>query len=111
MGSNLAITYEEVAAYQAEQGIALYDGNSGGYTTGGLYLSWTTEGGFSGTGWHNTNDSSSPANGYSDEEIRSEIEANGNLDTMFKNWTTNVDFRVRYDWLLNGPATNCVSEV
>ena len=59
MGKELGITYEEVKAYQASQGINTYAADSnGGYTTGGVYVEWEVTSGFTGQGWDETNNES-----------------------------------------------------
>lgn len=109
-GSNQAITYEEVAAYQADQGIAMYATGSGGYTTGGIYVLWTTDGGFTGEGWK-TNISNSPTEGMTEEEIQQEITNNGNLNNIFGKWVIEVDYNIRYPWIFNNIAESCRYEV
>ena len=115
-GSNQVVTYQEVAAYQAEQGIATYTGDSGGYTTGGIYVSWTFPQGFTATDWFN--DSSipgqefSPVSGMSQDDIQAAIEAdNGTLNTIFANWVAKVGYEARYNWILDCVPYNCRYEV
>lgn len=110
MATNQAVTYEEVKAYQAKYGIATYGVGSGGYTTGGIYVDWTTEGGFTGGGWQNKNPSS-PVYEMTDEEIEQEITANGDLDDVFKDWVDNVDYETRYNWILDTVSDGCRWEV
>lgn len=109
-GSNQVVTYEEVAAYQAEQGVATYAGNSGGYTTGGIWINWDQENGFSGTGWR-FDDSSSPAYELKQSDIDEMINSNGNLDLMFSEWVLNIDYETRYFWILKNVPGGCRYEV
>lgn len=110
MASNQVVTYEEVKAYQANNGISTYEVGSGGYTTGGIFVSWTTEGGFTGGGWQSGNPSS-PVFEWSDDAIEQEITNNGNLDNVFKNWMATKDYETRYNWILNNVSRGCRSEV
>ena len=110
MATNQAVTYEEVKAYQAKYGISTYGVGSGGYTTGGIYVDWTTEGGFTGNGWQSGN-SSSPVYGWSDEKIEQEITDNGNLDNVFEDWVDLKDYETRYNWILNNVSSGCRWEV
>lgn len=109
-GSNQVVTYEEVAAYQAEQGVATYAGNSGGYTTGGIWINWDQENGFSGTGWQ-FDDPSSPAYELEQRDIDEMINSNGNLDSMFSKWVLNINYETRYFWILNNVPGGCRYEV
>lgn len=111
-GSNQGITYEEVVAYQAEQGVATYAGNSGGYVTGGIWINWDQNSGFSGDGWKNT-DPNSPAFGYDQDDI-DEMIANsldGSLDEMFGAWVARVNYEVRYPWIIENIPASCRYEV
>lgn len=110
-GSSEAITYEEVKAYQANQGIAVY-GNSGGYVTGGIWINWDQTGGFSGTGWK-SEDKTSPAYGMSQEDINGMIQdsPDGSLNEMFRKWVQNVDYEIRYTWIFANIPESCRYEV
>ena len=110
-GSNEVITYSEIAAYQAEQGVTTYSGESGGYTTGGIWINWDQTSGFSGNGWLES-DEMSPAYGWSQADIDQEIQKNGDLDEMFKQWITDhSDYEARYTWIFNHIGENCRYEV
>lgn len=109
-GSNLAITYEEVAAYQAEQGIAMYADGSGGYTTGGIFIMWDREGGFTGQGWM-TKVSGSPTAGLSEDDIQTEIDNYNNINNIFSKWVQTVDYETRYTWIFTNIGDNCRYEV
>lgn len=110
MASNQVVTYEEVKAYRAQYGVALYAENSGGYTTGGIYVEWTTEGGFTGGGWK-TSDPSSPVYDMTDEQIKQIITNDTNLNSVFGAWVKKVDYVERYTWILNQVNDNCRYEV
>ena len=107
---NQVVTYEEVAAYQAKYGVATYAENSGGYTTGGIYVEWTSEGGFTGCGWQ-IDIPDSPLADKTPEEIQNEIDNNGNLNDSFKNWVDTVDYETRYRWILDSVSDNCRHEI
>lgn len=107
---NQVVTYEEVAAYQAKYGVATYAENSGGYTTGGIYVEWTSDGGFTGGGWQ-TGTANSPLAGKTSEEIQNEIDNNGNLNESFKTWVDTVDYETRYQWILYSVSRNCRHEI
>lgn len=109
MATNQAVTYEEVKAYQAKYGFSTYGAGSGGYTTGGIFVSWTTEGGFTGAGWQ-FGDRDSPVFGWSDEKIAQEITDKGNLDSVFKNWVDTKDYETRYNWILDDVNPGCRGE-
>lgn len=110
-GSNEVITYSEIAAYQADQGVATYADGSGGYTTGGIWINWDQTGGFSGAGWK-MEDSMSPAYGWDQSRIDLEIQQNGDLDEMFKQWIANhPDYESRYNWIFNHISSGCRFEV
>lgn len=110
MALNQVVTYEEVKAYQAQYGIATYGVGSGGYTTGGIYVDWTTDGGFTGKGWQ-TDVPGSPVSGWSEDAIRQEISNKDNLNSVFENWVNTVDYEVRYDWILKKVNDSCRWEV
>lgn len=109
MATNQAVTYEEVKAYQAKYGISTYGAGSGAYTTGGIHVSWTTDGGFTGGGWQ-TDVPGSPVSGWSEDAIRQEITDNGNLDSVFKNWVDTKDYEIRYNWILDYVSSGCRRE-
>ena len=110
MASNQVVTYEEVKAYRAQYGVALYAENSGGYTTGGIYVEWTTEGGFTGGGWKEL-DPHSPVHGKTDEQIKEIITEDGNLDSVFKEWMDTVSYEVRYLWIIQNVSGSCRYEI
>ena len=110
-GIQEAIPYEEVAAYQANQGVSMYAMPSGGTETGGFMVSWDSDAGFTGGGWDFDNPSS-PACGKTEEEIQEEITTNGDLNELFENWSENVPFPNRLNWVtswMNGHPS-CVYE-
>lgn len=114
-GINEAIPYVEIRAEQAKTGIGVYDASGGKVTTGGLYVLWDRDTGFTGTGWYNEGSQSpnfdSPAWGYSDEAILAEIDAQGNLNNMFNAWKDKIeDFTTRYNFILDVLPSNCVEE-
>ena len=86
-GAEQAISYEEVAAYEAN-GIELYGLPSGGTATGSFVVSWDLEKGFSGRGWDEGNPAS-PANGWTKERIENDA-ADGNLNDMFAQWAHSI---------------------
>lgn len=110
-GSNQAITYEEVAAYQADQGISTYALPSGGTATGGFVVNWDLENGFSDSGW-DMSDPHSPAYGWNVDQIRYEVTNSGNLNGMFKQWSEKVQFTDRLNWVTDWMNTHdgCVTE-
>lgn len=111
MASNQVVTYEEVKAYQANNGISTYEVGSGGYTTGGIYVDWTTNG-FTNNGWDNGADSGSPVAGMTEEEILDAIDNNnGNLNDIFEKWVGNVGYEERYEWILDSVIGSCRREV
>lgn len=108
-GAEQAISYEEVAAYEAN-GIELYGLPSGGTATGSFVVSWDLEKGFSGHGWNDGNPDS-PAYEWS-KEMREEDAADGNLNDMFAQWAERVSFQDRLNWVTEWMNTNgCVSEI
>lgn len=109
-GSNLAITYEEVAAYQAEQGIAMYADGSGGYTTGGIFIMWDREGGFTGQSWM-TDVSGSPTEGWSEDNIQTVIDNYSNINSIFSEWVRTIDYETRYTWIFENILASCRYEV
>ena len=110
MASNQVVTYEEVKAYQANNGISTYEVGSGGYTTGGIYVDWTTNG-FTNNGWDNKPGSGSPVAGMTDEEILNEIDREHNLNAIFEKWVGNVGYKERYEWILYSVIDGCRREV
>ena len=110
-GSNLGATYEEVKAYQAKSGIIGYAaGSDGREPTGGLYVLWDRDGGFTNSGWHFDN-AASPAFGYTEEAIHAEIDANQNLNDMFSKWKDKVpNFEDRYNFMLDTLPNHCIEE-
>lgn len=108
-GVQQAITYEEVAAYQVDNGINTYALPSGGTATGGFVVSWNSETGFTSAGWDSKN-IDSPAYNWTEEKIESDA-SDGNLNTMFGEWATNIDFEIRLNWVTNWMNTHgCVTE-
>lgn len=101
-GSEQVITYEEIAAYQAQQGIAAYAYNSGGTVTGGYWVNWDYETGFTGQGW-----TGGPV--ASAEAAWAEIDANGNLNESFANW--GADLGIKLEWALAMYNAGCAYEV
>lgn len=111
MAENQVVTYQEVAAYQAENGVETYGAGSGGYTTGGIYVSWDTVGGFTGDGWK-TNDQYSPVHNMTQEEIEKKISENGGtLNSVFEDWVKKFHYEVRYNWIFENVASNCRYEM
>lgn len=111
MASNQVVTYEEVKAYQANNGISTYEVGSGGYTTGGIYVEWTTDGGFTNSGWDDHFDNpDSPVYGMLVEDINKEIERVGNLDEVFKTWVNTQHYETRYNWILTNVDGSCRNE-
>ena len=109
-GTIEAIPYQEVAAYQATNGIDFYGLPSGGTQTGGFVVSWDLDTGFSGDGWDWDN-TDSPANGWTMAEIREAVSTDGNLNDMFKKWSERVDFPSRLNWITKWMNVNgCVTE-
>ena len=102
---NEGIAYEEVKAYQVSQGVQTLS-TSGGYTTGGIYIMWDVNSGFTGQGWL-LDDLSSPAHGYTEDKIRQEVETNNNLDKMFSAWTDRVHYETRYPWIFDHILSSC----
>ena len=112
MASNQVVTYEEVKAYQANNGISTYEVGSGGYPTGGIYVEWTTDGGFTNRGWDNGAGSGSPVAGMTVEDIHNAIDNNnGTLNDIFEKWVGNVGYEERYKWILNSVIDSCRREV
>lgn len=112
MAENQVLTYQEVAAYQAENGVETYGVGSGGYTTGGIYVSWDTENGFTGGGWEKAIDNpSSPVFNKTEDQIREEIRNQGNLNSFFETWVTTVNYKDRYEWILDNVSDNCRYEI
>ena len=108
-GAEKAITYEEVKAYQASEGIDMYALPSGGTATGGFVVYWDLDSGFTGVDWDDKN-SVSPAYGSTDESRRQDA-ADGNLNTMFGDWAARVPFKDRLNWVTNWMNEHgCVSE-
>lgn len=113
-GTQKAITYEEVAAYQADNGVSTYAVPSGGTATGGFVVSWNSDSGFTGEGWDKGN-VASPAHGWTDERIAQDA-SDGNLNTMFAEWATRYPgdneeaFKIRLNWVTSWMNTyGCVT--
>ena len=96
---NVLIPYETIAAYNASQGIALYNGDSGQESDVNFTVLWDPDTGFTGNGW-DVGVSNSPAHDKnSADEIRDEIDKNGNLNDLFKNWHSTVTAAERLKWI------------
>ena len=82
---NVLIPYEVVAAYNASQGRALYNGDSGGGSQSetGFHVNWDEDLGFTNGGW----------------DILNEINTNHNLDDLFDEWEGKVSPINRLDWM------------
>ena len=111
MGSFQGITYEEIKAYQASMGIETYAYNSGGYVTGGIWINWDRDTGFSGAGWY-TGVQESPVYGMSEADIHLAIDqGDGTLNAVFSNWVSSVDYDSRYRFILDKIPDGCRYEV
>ena len=110
MAENQVVTYQEVAAYQAENGVETYGAGSGGYTTGGIYVRWDTEDGFTGKGWQ-IGVKYSPAENLTEEYIKQVITNSGNLDSVFEEWVKNVHYADRFNWILDNVIDDCRYEM
>lgn len=95
---NVLIPYETIAAYNASQGIALYNGDSGQESDVNFTVLWDPDRGFTGQDWY-FNDPYSPAFDKTEEQITEEIKNNGDLDDLFKDWHTNVQAENRLAWI------------
>ena len=103
---NVLIPYETIAAYNASQGIALYNGDSGQESDVNFTVLWDPDTGFTGQDWY-FNEPHSPAFGKDKTYIKNEIENNKNLDDLFKNWHINVSAANRLAWI--NAHMGCVS--
>lgn len=104
-GAVEVLTYEEVAAYQAEQGVATYVNNSG-TVTGGYWVTWSETGGYQGNqGWD-----MGPTAGWSAEQVSQAIaDGGGTLNTVFANW--GADLGTKLKWVINMYNAGCAYEV
>lgn len=110
-GTQEAITYEEVAAYQAQ--VNTYNTNSTGTQTGSYWVNWDIDNGFTGVGWTlENNDVNSPAYGVNISDIEADA-SDGNLNTLFSNWASKVSLGDRLIWIgqLSNANPGCVTEV
>lgn len=105
---NVLIPYETIAAYNASQGIALYNGDSGQDSDVNFFVYWDPDTGFTGQGW-DFNDNRSPA--YGNESYISGLENGDNLNELFENWKNKVHAADRLAWMsdLMKLNSNCVS--
>ena len=112
MGENVGVTYEEVKAYQATNGIDLYFVNSDGqYTTQGILVLWNSTTGFTEKGWDES-DNNSPYNFVTRDEWNADI-ADGNLNTTFAKWTdqeTGLSLSERLAWCSKMAEKGCAIE-
>lgn len=108
MSQQVLIPYETVKAYYASQGIALYNGDSSGQSESFFHVNWTTAG-FTGISWDIEN-SSSPANGWTEEEIQAEINTFDHLNNMFNGWNATTIEKLQWmlDWKKQHPG--CITE-
>lgn len=106
---NVLIPYETIAAYNASQGIALYNGDSGQDSDVNFFVYWDPSTGFTGEGW-DFNDKRSPAYG-NESYISTELENGGNLNEIFESWHKTVPAADRLAWMseLMRLNINCVS--
>lgn len=97
---NVLIPYEVVAAYNASQGRALYNGDSGGGSQSetGFHVNWDEDLGFTNGGW-DIGVPNSPAENKTEEDILNEINTNHNLDDLFDEWEGKVSPIDRLDWM------------
>lgn len=108
IGMNLAITYEEIAAYQASTGVSTYAASDERTETGGFYVLWNPDNdqGYTDTGWRYTNGAfeyPSPAYGMTWEKFQADL-ADGSLNTTFAGWSTRVsDLNDRLSWVIALP--------
>ncbi|HIV25164.1 MAG TPA: hypothetical protein IAB71_05160 [Candidatus Scatomonas pullistercoris] len=113
--------YVKVEGRVANEGIATYANDSGRYEEGGYLVRWNEDEGFSGQGWKpkgsiiffetivQITEEMSPAYSYTQEQIKTEIETQGNLNTMFNKWPTNVSSDARYAWVLFMEDRGCAT--
>ena len=102
---NVLIPYETIAAYNASQGIALYNGDSGQNSDVNFHVNWDPDGGFTGNGWDEKNPYS-PAYPNTPSEISDELGTSGNLDNLFETWHSTVDAANRLKWIME--HSSCV---
>lgn len=105
---NVLIPYETIAAYNASQGIALYNGDSGQSSDVNFHVNWDPERGFTERGWDETNPYS-PAHDKTPSDISAEIGTHGNLDNLFETWHSTVEAANRLDWIMK--YRSCVAEL
>lgn len=96
---NVLIPYETIAAYNASQGIALYNGDSGQNSDVNFHVNWDPVYGFTGQGW-DEEDSRSPAYKKTPDEISDEIGMNKNLDNLFETWHSTISAANRLEWIM-----------
>ncbi len=114
--------YVKVEGRVANEGIATYANDSGQYVESGYLVRWDEDGGFSGQGWKpkgsitffeaivQITEEMSPAYYYTQEQIQTEIDTKGNLNTMFNNWPTNVPSSdARHAWVLFMEDRGCAT--
>lgn len=95
---NVLIPYETIAAYNASQGIALYNGDSGQNSDVNFHVNWHPVDGFTGEEWY-FDEPYSPAYKKTQEEISAEIGTYGNLDHLFETWHSTVSAANRLQWI------------
>lgn len=107
-GSNQIVTYEEVAAYQANQGIATYaNGSPGeGTLTGGFWVNWDEVNGYQDTyGWN-----MGPTKGMTPDEVSAAIaNGGGTLNDVFANWGAPLSEKLA--WASQMAEVGCAYEV
>ena len=96
--------YEAVfASVTRGAGRTTYFADSGGRTpTGGVYVLWDVNRGFTGTGW-GENLENSPYYDFTEEQFDADM-VDGNLNDMFGSWSNRVpDINSRLQWLMALP--------
>lgn len=101
---SMGVQYVRLAADEA----SLLDSNviSDGRTpTGGFYVNWDTDGGFTNLGWDIGWKNNGPFFGLNQQEVQTAIDGlpdGGNLNTQFQTWEQRVPDPIdRLDWMLN----------
>ncbi len=96
---NVLIPYETIAAYNASQGIALYNGDSGQNSDVNFHVNWDPVDGFTGGGWDEKNPYS-PAYPKTPSEISAEIGTYGHLNNLFEDWHSTISAANRLQWIM-----------
>ena len=95
-----------IQVFSANTSSSVGTSGGGGSYYAGIRILWERYGGITGADWY-LQESNSPFYGKSENDIISEIDASGNLNTYFSAWVTNVEDEDKESFIKNTIPDGC----